>query len=374
MQQIPIVIVGGGASGLFCAVQIAEKLGGKNILILEAGKRVGTKLLATGNGHCNLTNLRASQEHYHGDVKKAEVLLQKYSPETVMESFQKIGLLCREEGEGRVYPYSMQASSVLNLLRARLELLGVCECCEFEVVEIQKDGNGFLLSSKDNEKIRAQTCILATGGKSSAKFSSGYDLLRQLGHTVSSLKPGLCPILVEEQQKIRTLKGIRARGMVTLRRKGKVVACTMGEIQFTAQGLSGICIFDLSGKALPGDLISLDLAPEYDVKTLKLLAEACDGSLQGVLPKALAAICTPEDCKHLQFTVQKTAPFQNAQITVGGVPLDEIDESCESRKVRGLWILGELLNLNGDCGGFNLHWAWITAMAAAEKISREGTI
>ena len=369
-QQVQLAVVGGGASGLLCAAKAAQALGGEGVCILEAGKRVGTKLLATGNGRCNLTNMRAAPEHYHGDAAEAAPILAAYPPARVLETFRELGLLFREEGEGRVYPYSMQASSVLNLLRGRLQALGVEECCEFEVCTVRREGGGFRLTAADGRSLWARRCVLAAGGKSQSKFT-GYELARQLGHSVTPLRPGLCPIFVREQKRALALKGVRALGAVTLLRGEREVARSSGEIQFTAQGLSGICIFELARFARPDDVLSLDLAPDLDAAELRFAAAAAGGSLQGVLPKALAAVCTPESCRDLRFTVAQTAPFQNAQVTAGGVPMAEVTGRCASKKAPGLWLLGELLNVDGDCGGFNLHWAWATALAAAEELSGE---
>lgn len=371
-RRIQLAVVGGGASGLLCAARAAERMDGAEICVLEAGKRVGTKLLATGNGRCNLTNSRVSPERYHGDAAKAAPILAEYPPNRVLETFRSLGLLCREETGGRIYPYSLQAASVLNLLRSRLRTLGVEECCEFEVVDIRREDGGFRLKAADGRTLRVRSCVLATGGKSQSKFT-GYALARQLGHTVTELRPSLCPVFVREQKRALSLKGVRAQGEVTLLRDGREIGRSRGEIQFTAQGLSGICIFELARLAQPDDILSLNLVPELDTAVLRAAEAAAGGSLQGILPKALAAICTPESCRDLRFTVAQTAPFQNAQVTAGGVPMEEVTEHCASQKVPGLWLLGELLNVDGDCGGFNLHWAWATALAAAEEISEEAT-
>ncbi|MBE6723189.1 aminoacetone oxidase family FAD-binding enzyme [Caproicibacterium amylolyticum] len=363
-----LAVIGGGASGLLGAVRAAELLGGANVILLEAAPRVGKKLLATGNGRCNLTNMHADVSHYHGDTKYAEGILKAFPPKRILAYFQQLGLLCREQSEGRVYPYSMQAATVLNILRAQLERHEVTEQCGFAVRTVRRTSNGYTILSQDGTTVCARFLLLASGGMAQAGAESGYPLLRQLKHSITPLKPALVPIAVKEVKRVRALKGVRAQAAVSLQRGSKILRQTCGEVQFTEHGLSGICIFELSRDALPGDTVSIDLVPDY---TLSELQKITGGRLDGVLHKALVQACPFAQCKDFCFTVEHTEDFKHAQVTAGGVPLSQLDETCQSLRSPGAWIVGEILNVDGDCGGFNLHWAWSTALCAVQSVCEE---
>jgi predicted Rossmann fold flavoprotein len=367
-KRYTLAVVGGGASGLLGAVRAAELLGGANVVVLEAAARVGKKLLMTGNGRCNLTNMGVNIARYHGDTERAEQILQAFPPKRILAYFQHIGLLCREQTQGRVYPYSLQASTVLNILRARLKDLGAEERCNFAVRTVHRTPNGYVLYSQEKVPVCAQFVMLCTGGTAHTGDETGYPLVKQLGHSITPLKPALAPIWVQETKKVRALKGVRAPAAVVLKCGGKMLHRTEGEVQFTERGLSGICIFELAREARHGDIISLDLVPDY---TSSELRKATGGRLEGVLHKALVQNCPFEFCKNFCFTVDRTADFQQAQVTAGGVPLSQVDASCQSLRSPHAWLTGELLNVDGDCGGFNLHWAWSTALCAAEAVYKE---
>lgn len=363
-----LAVVGGGASGLMGAVRASELLGGANVILLEAASRVGKKMLMTGNGRCNLTNRYVSPEHYHGDTELAAPILAAYPPEKILAYFQHLGLLCREQTEGRFYPYSMQASTVLNLLRARLHDFGGTELCGFAVQTIRRTANGYTILSKEYMPICARYVLLCTGGMAQAGAESGYPLLHQLKHTVTPLKPALAPILVRDARRLRPLKGVRAQAVISLRRGSQTLKQTRGEVQFTDRGLSGICIFELSRDAASGDILSLDLVPDYEMPELYKIT---GGKLDGVLHKALVQACPFQKCKDFCFTVDHTEDFKHAQVTAGGVPLAQLDGTCGSRRSPGAWLCGEILNIDGDCGGYNLHWAWSSALCAAQAVSEE---
>lgn len=408
MGMYDLIVVGGGASGLAAALAAAQQAGkaGRRlkIAILEKNPRVGKKLLMTGNGRCNLTNLNAGLERYHGDVTAASAVLERYPPQKIIELFRSYGLLCREMDEGRVYPYSLQASSVLNILRRNLELAGVETICDFPVVRIENIPGGFAAVS-EKSTVSGRRVVLASGGKACPQSGSdgdGFELLRPFRHTVTKLSPALVQIRTDPKR-VRPLKGVRSMAVASLKCGDKTLKTVHGEVQFTENSLSGICIFELSryvGDYAAGTLqISLDLAPEYEAADLSALlheqAKLC-GDLpaaqltEGILNKALgaevtkyalggvsgpAASLTKENTlkiantvKQFNFPVQGTLSWQNAQVTAGGVPLAEIDEGFQSKFCKGIYLCGELLNIDGDCGGFNLQWAWasgITAGAAA---------
>ena len=403
-DRYDIAVVGGGASGLAAALAAAERAkaagGPLKIAVLEKNPRVGRKLLMTGNGRCNLTNLHAEPERYRGDAQAAAEILRRFSPERVVGMFREHGLLCRALEEGRVYPYSLQASSVLNVLRFGLEAAGVDTLCDFPVERVENVPGGFALVS-GVKAVKARRVIVAAGGRACPQSGSngdGYALLRPFRHTVTRLAPALVQVRTDVKR-VRPLKGVRCMAAASLLREGEPLAQTRGEVQFTENALSGICIFELSrlvgeydAKAME---VLLDLAPEYRAEDLAALLGAqamlcgeapASCATEGILNKALgsevtkaalngasapAASLAKDDIlaiartmKRFRFPVQGTLPWQNAQVTAGGVPLAEVDAGLQSRFCRGLYLCGELLNVDGGCGGFNLQWAWASGIAA----------
>ena len=422
MQKLKIAVVGGGAAGLIAAAQAAstlrEKANAAEVAVLEGAPRVGRKLLATGNGRCNLTNTNAGAAFYHGDFQRAQPVFSRYSPAAVMETFAGMGLLCRVEDEGRVYPYGGQASAVLDTLRLRLQSLDVREICGAPVSEIQKDAHGFVLKTGDGQLFEAQRVILAAGGKASPQLGSdggGYALAKMLGHSVTPLFPALVQVKTPAER-VRAVKGMRSNCAATLLADGVPVKSETGEVQFTDSGLSGICIFQLSrfvgefyatgklnGRPCRRLEISLDLLPEYSLADVRgevesraaLYPELPAGDLLfGLLNKRvgqeLVKTALPQQralpaksltraqiellaqtMKHFTFPAQGVLSWKNAQVTAGGVPLGEVlTPSMESQLCGGLYIAGEMLDLDGCCGGFNLHWAWISGLCAGEAAAR----
>ncbi len=416
MKQYDIAVIGGGASGLAAALAAAERArqAGKQlkIAVLEKNPRVGKKLLITGNGRCNITNLAACDlAHYHGDVKQAGAVLKRFTPKKIIAFFRAHGLLCRELEDGRIYPYSLQASSVLNIIRCSLDSACVEQVCNFPVKRIENIPGGFAAVS-ENGNVKARRIIDAAGGKACPQSGSNgdsFELLRPFRHTVTELYPALVQIRTDAKR-VRPLKGVRCMADASILKDKKTLRRIKGEVQFTERAVSGICIFELSrfirksgGKTVE---ISLDLAPEYSAAALEKffrLQAARFGELpadrltEGLLNKSLgmevtkyalngapvpSGSLTESDIhsmacavKDFRFPVQGTMPWQNAQVTAGGVPLKETDDSLQSKCCKGIYLCGELLNVDGDCGGFNLQWAWasgITAgIAAADSLLDE---
>lgn len=408
--EFDIAIVGGGASGLMAALAAAEEARrsgtGLKIAVLEKNARVGKKLLTTGNGRCNLTNRDAGPDRYHGDVQAASVLLKAYPPEKILQKFRALGLLCRELDGGRFYPYSLQAGSVLNILRRKLEHFQIQVLCDFSVESIRKNGQGFLVSGGEKRAV-ARRIIVAAGGKAcpqSGSSGDGYVLLRPFGHSVTELRPALVQ-LCTDPARTRPLQGVRCEAEVSLLTNGKTVTSSRGEVQFAQGALSGICMFELSrfvgASAGTNPEISLDLAPEFSLGELaEFFADqaqaipSCPAAqlLEGLLHKSLAsevgkAAGVPasekasslrkeswdrmaETVKNFRFPVLGTLSWQNAQVTAGGIPLTETDEHLQSRQCGGIYLCGEILNLDGDCGGYNLHWAWVSGLTAGEAAAR----
>lgn len=406
-----VAVLGGGAAGLMAAVCAARESGGTvTVAVIEKEARVGKKLLATGNGRCNLSNEQITRGDYYGSfADSAAGLLKKYDCSYVKDLFQTLGLYTRADSSGRVYPISGSASSVLDVLRLQLQKLGVTELCGTEIIKITKDKNHFVLHSGETT-YSAGTLIVTTGGKAGVKNgNAGYPLLKQLGHTCTPLFPSLAPVPVKENV-LRSLKGQRCACTAALLCGGKPAAKEEGELQFTETALSGVCLFQLSrftgefftlhtinGTPAPGISLCIDLLPAIPYHALyeALSDRRSDGFpleqlFTGILSKRLslalikdcglspalpAAELSPAQVKMLcsrikgwEFTPRAPGAFQNAQVTAGGVPAGEVDvKTMASKKQQNLYFAGEVLDLDGKCGGYNLHWAWVSGMLAGKN-------
>ncbi len=393
-----IAIIGGGASGMAAALAALEER--KNHVVLyERQARLGKKLMATGNGRCNLTNQNPPDGHYHGDGEFAAVALRRFGSARTLEWFGALGLLTAAEPSGRVYPASDAAASVLDCLRFALDERGAQTVTE-EIRFAAYTGHDFVLHGTDGE-YRADRLIVACGGAAGAKLgggTAGYRLLAAFGHGCTELTPSLVQLKTENQW-TRPLKGVRTRGHVRLLRDDALLAESDGEVQFTDYGLSGPAIFDISRAAAlaAGDaVVSLDLLPalelvdiiEYlmnkrsdfpNVKAENIFTGALHNSLSRTLVRrtgiaqetrlwaleeerirALAALA-----KAFDFPLEGSLGFDSAQVTAGGVVTDDFDPvTLESRLCPGLYACGEVLNVDGDCGGYNLQWAWSSGRAA----------
>lgn len=399
-----VIVVGAGAAGLLAAARLGE-----GALLLDANPKPGKKLLATGNGRCNLTHDPIDPAHYHGDVSAAAPLLAAFSATRVREEFRTLGLLTRPDSEGRCYPNSLQAASVLQALWAACEESGVATRWEARVTALTRGKAGFTCTLSTGETFTAPRVVLATGGKASPQHGGGrgYDLARSLGHTVTPLTPSLTPLRTPDKL-CRALKGQRCRAQVTLTHGGEALYTESGEVIFGDGQLSGICVFDLSARlreqgftpGAPGWAVTLDPLPDLSLPDLTayLTDLACrrpslpagelfSGAMnlrlgselvkRAGLPRELPASqlspaqleLAARTAKAVTLPITGPGDWDSAQVTAGGVPLAQVDpRTLESRKCPGLYLLGELLDLDGDCGGYNLHWAWATALAAAEAI------
>lgn len=409
MERYDLAVIGGGASGLAAAAAAARELAGtgRRVAVLEKNPRVGKKLLSTGNGRCNLTNRNACAADYHGDAAFIESVLDRYPPERIVGAFSGMGLVCRELDGGRVYPYSLQASSVLNVLRRRLELYGVETVCGFAAEKLEKAPCGFAVAARDGRTVLARRAVLAAGGMAcpqSGSCGDGYAVLKALGHSVAEPRPALVQVKTDPAR-VRPLRGLRSSARAFLKADGKVAAESEGEVQFAENALSGICIFDLSRYVPAGRgermEISLDLMPEYPAERIAeflgrigrgerelpsdRLAEGIFGRVLGaeVVRKALPGPPRPSGslterelarvagtAKDFSFPAEGTFGWEHAQVTAGGVSLREVDGDMQSRLCPGLFLCGELLDADGNCGGFNLHWAWSTGFEAGAAAAR----
>lgn len=385
-----IMIIGGGASGLAAAISAADA--GAAVTILERLPRVGKKILLTGNGRCNLGNSVRDFSHYHGTLPQAKQILQQFDTEAF---FRRMGLFIRTDSEGRRYPCSNTAASVLDALRMQCEQNGVNIRTEEQLLDLQPQKNGTWRLTTNHAQYTADAVILAAGG--SASPACGTDgnllpLLAKLGHKIQKPLPALCPIL-SDAPCLKSLKGMRVRGTASALVDGSLRKTECGEIQFTENALSGICLFNLSRlAAIYGDrmTVSLNILPDELSAQPHFLQEllAVRGNLPagdlltGILPKRVAELCIKQalgKCSetantllhskaqqdallHLlcdwRFPVKGTAPFSQAQVTAGGVSGQSITQNLMSKQHRGLFFCGEILDIDGDCGGYNLDWAW----------------
>ncbi|MBR5343466.1 MAG: aminoacetone oxidase family FAD-binding enzyme [Oscillospiraceae bacterium] len=399
-----VLVIGGGAAGMMAALTAAEDKNNR-VVLLERQQRVGRKLLATGNGRCNLTNLGADITHYHGEQPDfVRPALRQLPPTETLALFRSFGLLTVTEESGRVYPLSDSASSVLDVLRFQLTQRGVELRCASPAREIRRDGSGFAVRC-DGETLRADALIVACGGAAGKKLggvTDGYELLAPLGHRRTKLFPSLVQ-LVTEPDYPRALKGVRADACLRLLRGREILAQMRGEVQFTERGVSGPASFELSRTVSTGGeglFLMLDFLSDYTDTQLRALltarreslpdleaSELLTGLVHNRLGKMLlryAGVDTKksvgaltdrelahaaETCKNFRLPLRGTEGFDNAQVTAGGLRTADFDpETMQSRLVPGLYVCGELLDVDGDCGGFNLQWAWASGRLAGRLL------
>ena len=395
-----IIIIGAGASGMMAALTAAE-VPDRKVILLERQQRAGRKLLATGNGRCNLTNTGATIENYHGESRDfAAPALDAFPPQAVLDFFHDLGLLTVEEYGGRIYPLSDSANSVLDVLRFHLEAKGVELRAAEPAREVKREKQGFTIVT-DSERLHADKLIIACGGAAGAKLggvSDGYELLKMLGHKRTALYPSLVQ-LVTAPEYPRALKGVRADCALRLYAGENLLAESKGELQFIETGVSGPAVFDLSRSAATGGrglTLSADFLRDYDEASLlaflkqrraslpdlpagEMLTGVVHNRLGKMLIKytglnATASLRELDDralgklvgtCKDFRLPVQGTEGFDKAQVTAGGVKTSGFNpETLESWFIPGLFVCGEVLDIDGDCGGYNLQWAWASGRLA----------
>ena len=406
MKEYAAIIVGGGASGMFCALRLAES-GVKDVLLLERNDRLGRKLSATGNGQGNVTNTAMSAEHYFsGDAGRVASVLARFGAEDLIGALSALGGIFLPDAVGRVYPASRQAASVTDLLRFALE--GRVEVrTGVRVLSARRDGALFSVRTDGGKEFRGRALVLACGGKAAPHFGtdgSGYGLARAFGHTVTPLRPSLVQ-LKTEQTYIRGLKGVRADCAVRLlpgaaaakgmpASKGDI--CLRGDLLFTDYGVSGDVIFRLSAFCREGDVLSVDFLPDCapsavaaairgkaerypQMRGEDLLRGIVNSAVGKCLAKYSANAPFSQDrgladrlaacVKDFRLPVVGSLGFDYAQVTKGGVPLGEVDDDLMSRRAEGLYLLGELLDVDGECGGYNLQWAFSCGAIAASAVA-----
>ena len=358
-ERAGVAVVGGGAAGLVAAITAAEA--GADVIVIEAAPECGRSILATGGGRCNFANADLAAEAYNDPAFAAAVMGAEPLAD-ILAFFEESGLAWCEE-EGRLYPRSMAAASVRELLLARAERAGVLLACGREAVAAAADERGFELRLRPafegpEEALRCGSLVIATGG--------GADLASELGLPMHPLRPGLCA-LAARGLPFERLDGRRARVRAVLSREGAQVADETGEMLFRPWGVSGIVSFDLSRFALPGDELAIDLAPELSDEAFRALVGRA-GSAAGVVDPQIASVLADEFGsvpKTVRIVIEGTADEQHAQLTLGGIATEAFDSSTlASREADGLFACGEALDIDGRCGGYNLAFAWLSGMRA----------
>lgn len=398
-QFFDIAVIGAGPSGMAAAITAARN--GASVAVLEAQSRVGRKLLSTGNGRCNITNADISSAHYRShDQFFVEDILNQIPPAEILDFLNSLGLECFEERDGRIYPRSEQAASVLDLLRAEMERLNVQIISDCRVAKINRSKSGFELIYSDGI-INAGRVIVACGSAAAPQLggcSDGLTLLKHTGHKTISFAPALVGIKVDSPH-LKALKGVRWRCRLTLLNEAKPVHSEMGEIQFNEDNLSGIVTMQMSSRIarLNGSCtLCADLLPEYTKEqTVQLISELSkllghmplESFLTGLLNKRIS-VCILKQAgitglarpasqlskkdmdsiasviKEWKFPVTGNCGWKTAQVASGGLVLGCFDRNLQSLTIPGLYACGEVLDCDGDCGGFNLHWAWCTGIIA----------
>lgn len=402
-----VLVVGGGAAGMMAA--ISAKINGAEVVVLERNNRVGKKILATGNGRCNYTNINLSIDNYHGkNPKFAYSCLSKFGVAETLDFFERLGITPAIEEKGKVFPLSFQSSSVLDVLRFELEDLGVELLTDVFVIGINK-GEKFELILEDGRKVYGDKVILATGGCAAPNTGSdgnGYTLAKSMGHSIVEVFPGLVQLKLEGDI-FKQVDGVKFVGTAGLYVGNELIKEDRGDILFTNYGISGPPILQLSRTAL--EYLNNNKAIELKVsiidrKTEKELFDyliyrfgfmakkTIEKGLIGLINKRLIlpilkevnidknkqiSYLSNEEVRRLaniltdwRFNISGSKSFKDAQVTAGGINTDEIDSSTmESKLIEGLYFAGEIVDIDGDCGGFNLQWAWSSGYIAGENAS-----
>lgn len=410
MKQI--IVIGGGASGMMAAISAANE--GAQVTVLEHNERVGRKILSTGNGRCNFTNTAQEPIFYHSDnLLFPWQVIESYGVQQTVSFFTELGIYSKNKN-GYLYPYSEQAGAVLDVLRMELERLNVSVCCQEHVTGIAKNAGGFKISThftgggkkKSSHTYSCEAVILACGSRAApvtGSDGSGYILAKSCGHTMVPVHPALTQLRCREEF-YKGLSGVRIGGKVTLYVDGKPEAEDTGEIQMTNYGISGIPVFQISrfaSKAVGEKKrvkAVLDFMPDFSEEQFSSYVKrrinarpqrTMDAFFTGLFHKKVSALflkladikgCRTAESlsandiqalvhcvKRFETTVEDTNSYEQAQVCAGGVDTREIDpKTMESLVMPGLYLAGEIMDVDGQCGGYNLQWAWSSGYLAGK--------
>jgi predicted Rossmann fold flavoprotein len=399
-----IAIVGAGASGLVSAILLAQN--NHEVSLYEANSKVGKKLLATGNGKCNISNTNINIDNFHGqEYRLIANLLKQYPTQSVIRFFSSIGLEMIEADNGKLFPLSLQASSVVNLLEKKAKNLGVKICLNTKIVQIIKKTE-FYLQTKDN-RYTADKVVISTGSKAYTKLGSsslGYEIASSFGHTIIPTYPSLTA-LVSNDNYLKKLDGVKINATLNLKHNAQDIALVSGDIMFRDYGLSGLATLDISRhislfKEHKKYQLYIDLIPSINrdrlISMLTIRKQNISYMdilefLEGIIHNKLASVIIQKSglkdkttikelnkkdinkivytIKNFMLEIEGVRGFDFCEVSTGGVKLSEIDLSCmESKIVKNLYFTGEVLDIDADRGGYNLYFAWISAFAVGNYI------
>ena len=403
-----IAIIGAGASGLVAAITAARQ--GVRVTLFEKNNKIGRKILATGNGRCNITNRYIETRRFHGGKPSfVNGAINRFDARRCEQFFRELGIEFTEGNDGRLYPMSLQSSSVTEMLGFECERLGVKILLEREVLHVKKKNDVFALEV-DGSVLFFDQVLIATGGLAMPTLGScdsGYKIAEAFGHTLVTPFASLVQLVTKESF-VGEVSGVKVDGEVSLHVDKELVQQVRGDVLFTNYGISGSAILDISRKAGAATLsnkeaqLRVDLLPEFSKENLrnmlrtrlkfsygKPVAVWLDGLINKKLAELIVRQCAfPKSIKsaddltqkelgrlifalkEMRLHVQETKGFKSAETTAGGVDVREINpETMESKKIIGLYFTGEVLDIDGDCGGFNLHWAWASGYVAGKAMA-----
>lgn len=397
-----IGIIGGGAAGMIAAITAAGE--GARVTILERNDRVGKKILQTGNGKCNLGNRALSVECYHGgNAEWIESVLSRFDTEDTIRFFQSIGLIVKEKN-GYLYPLSEQAASVLDVLRYELQSLEIDIVFQCKVQKVERLESGCFGVSDGEREWKFDAVVLACGGKAApvtGSDGSGWKIAKKLGHTCIPPVPALVQLRCRETDLLKGIAGVRADSRIRILCDGRETEEERGELQITEYGISGIPVFQLSRnvnyllREHKSVVAQIDFLPDMTTEayaelqmTRKLLQgnRTAEEYFTGILNKKLMSALLkqagirlaapvkelPEEkihmfyelCRNLRLHITESNPYENAQVSAGGIDVSEVTENMESKICPGVYFAGEILDVDGRCGGYNLQWAWSSGYLA----------
>ena len=401
-----IIVIGAGAAGMMAA--ISANIQGAEVVLIERNDRLGKKLLATGNGRCNYTNKNLSIKNYHGENPKfAYSGLSQFNVDNTIDFFEVMGITPALGDGGKVFPLSFQSSSMVDILRFEIENSKIKLITDAYVSKIESSKDKFKVILKDNKSFESDSLIIATGGMAlpnSGSDGNGYKLCEELGHTIIDIVPGLVQLNLEGDH-FKRLNGTKFLGRAELYVDGKISIEDTGDILFTSYGISGPPILNLSRTAIynlnKGKNVEVRvsiihhmnleklyeyLSYRFAIMTKKTVEMALIGFINknliipllreiGMDKNKMAKNLSSKEIRSLSkilnswtFKVNGNQPWAHAQVTAGGVNTDEVNnKTMESKLVKGLYIVGELLDVDGDCGGYNLQWAWSSGYIAGER-------
>ena len=400
-----MIIVGAGASGLIASITAARS--GLKVTLLEQNSKTGKKILVSGNGKCNIDNRYISLNRFHSQNSSfIEEALEDYPFDVVEKFFTSIGLELVEGKEGKMFPLSLQASSVVALLEYEAENLGVHIVCDCAVTSISKKEDTFTLETSQDTK-QCKELLITSGSPAAPQLggsNSGYAFATKMGHTLIPRHPSLVQLCSEESW-VKACAGVKVAGVAKLYANGEYITEKKGDLLFTNYGISGLAILDLSREvstrlaSFDYCELSLDLMPQQSKeKLINLLIQRLDKEsekpidlwLQGVLNKKLINILLEQSkckaklekelnrkeinklvhsIKNLKLSINDTKGFKGAEVATGGIDTREIDsQTMESKLVQNLYFAGEILDVDGDRGGFNFHFAWVSGIRAGRNL------